>query len=82
MKKSQSHVEEKEERSTRRQMAIAKFKSANIFISATWDQTAKFNDHQYFRLYGIGKVIFSHSLTTSLTVTVTTCVCVNYLLSH
>ena len=29
----------------------AKFKSANIFISAAWDQTAKF-DRQYFRLYG------------------------------
>ena len=31
----------------------AKFKSANIFISAARDQTAKFKDHQYFRLYGI-----------------------------
>ena len=30
----------------------AKFKSANIFISAARDQTAKFKDHQYFRLYG------------------------------
>ena len=31
----------------------AKFKSANIFISATRDQTAKFKDCQYFRLYGM-----------------------------
>ena len=31
----------------------AKFKSANIFIPAAWDQTAKFKDCQYFRLYGI-----------------------------
>ena len=31
----------------------AKFKSTNIFISAAWGQTAKFNDRQYFRLYGI-----------------------------
>ena len=31
----------------------AKFKSIHIFISATRDQTAKFNDRQYFRLYGI-----------------------------
>ena len=31
----------------------AKFKSANIFISAAQDQTAKFKDCQYFRLYGI-----------------------------
>ena len=31
----------------------AKFKSANIFISAAWDQTAKFKNRQYFRLYGI-----------------------------
>ena len=30
-----------------------KFKSANIFISAARDQTAKFKDRQYFRLYGI-----------------------------
>ena len=30
----------------------AKFKSANIFISAAQDQTAKFKDRQYFRLYG------------------------------
>ena len=30
----------------------AKFKSANIFISAARDQTAKFKDRQYFRLYG------------------------------
>ena len=29
----------------------AKFKSANIFISAARDQTAKFKDRQYFRLY-------------------------------
>ena len=31
----------------------AKFKSANIFILAARDQTAKFKDRQYFRLYGI-----------------------------
>ena len=31
----------------------AKFKSANIFISGAQDQTAKFKDRQYFRLYGI-----------------------------
>ena len=31
---------------------IAKFKSASIFISAAWDQTTKFEDRQYFRLYG------------------------------
>ena len=30
-----------------------KFKSANIFISAARDQTAKFKGRQYFRLYGI-----------------------------
>ena len=30
----------------------AKFKSANIYISAAWDQTAKFKDCQYLRLYG------------------------------
>ena len=30
----------------------AKFKFANTFISAALDQTAKFKDHQYFRLYG------------------------------
>ena len=30
----------------------AKFKSANIFILAARDQTAKFRDRQYFRLYG------------------------------
>ena len=30
-----------------------KFKSTNIFISAARDQTAKFKDRQYFRLYGI-----------------------------
>ena len=35
---------------------IAKFKSANIFVSAALDQTAKFKDHQYFRLYGIALV--------------------------
>ena len=29
-----------------------KFKSANIFISAAQDQTAKFKDRQYFQLYG------------------------------
>ena len=31
----------------------AKFKSANIFVWAAQDQTAKFKDRQYFRLYGI-----------------------------
>ena len=36
----------------------AKFKSANIFISAARDQTAKFKDRQYFRLYGI---VFGYS---------------------
>ena len=30
-----------------------KFKSANIFISAAWDQTAKFKNRQYFRLYTV-----------------------------
>ena len=29
------------------------YKSANIFISAALDQTAKFKDHQYFGLYGM-----------------------------
>ena len=31
----------------------AKFKSANIFISAARGQPAKFKDRQYFRLYSI-----------------------------
>ena len=31
----------------------AKFKTANIFISAAQDQTAKLKDRQYFRPYGI-----------------------------
>ena len=31
----------------------AKLKSANIFVMSVWDQTAKFNSCQYFRLYGI-----------------------------
>ena len=31
----------------------AKFKSANFFISAARDQTAKFKDRQYFQLYGM-----------------------------
>ena len=31
----------------------AKLKSANTFAMAIWDPTAKFNSHQYFRLYGI-----------------------------
>ena len=31
----------------------AKFKSANILISTVLDQTAKFEDCQYFRPYGI-----------------------------
>ena len=30
----------------------AKFKSANFFVWAAQDQTAKFKDRQYFRLYG------------------------------
>ena len=30
----------------------AKFKSANILLIAIWGSTAKFNAHQYFRLYG------------------------------
>ena len=30
----------------------AKFKSTNTFILAARDQTAKFKDRQYFRLYG------------------------------
>ena len=30
----------------------AKLKSANIFVTAVWDQTAKFNYRQYFWLYG------------------------------
>ena len=30
----------------------AKFKSTNIFVSAAQDQTVKFKDRQYFRLYG------------------------------
>ena len=31
----------------------AKFKSANTFVMANWDPTAKFNSRQYFWLYGI-----------------------------
>ena len=31
----------------------ATFKSANIFVWAAQDQTTKFKDRQYFRLYGI-----------------------------
>ena len=31
----------------------AKLKSANTFAMAIWDPTAKFNSHQYFRLYGM-----------------------------
>ena len=34
------------------QYRTAKFKSANVFISAALDYTAKFKDRQYFRLYG------------------------------
>ena len=30
----------------------AKFKLTNIFVMAIWRSTAKFNSHQYFRLYG------------------------------
>ena len=29
-----------------------KFKSANSVKNVVWGKTAKFNDHQYFRLYG------------------------------
>ena len=29
----------------------AKFKSTNIFMMAIYGPTAKFNSHQYFRLY-------------------------------
>ena len=43
----------------------AKFKSANIFISAARDQIAKFKDRQYFRLYGIQPAI-SHTAQTHL----------------
>ena len=39
----------------------AKFKSTNIFISAARDQTAKFEDRQYFRLYGILSVCATDS---------------------
>ena len=35
----------------------AKFKSANIFISAARDQTVKFKDRQYFRLYGMYRLL-------------------------
>ena len=31
----------------------AKFKSANTFVIAVWNPTAKFNSRQYFWLYGI-----------------------------
>ena len=31
----------------------AKFKSANSVKNVVWGKTAKFNDRQYFRLYGI-----------------------------
>ena len=31
----------------------AKFKSANTFVMAIWDPTAKFNSCQYFQLYTI-----------------------------
>ena len=30
----------------------AKFKSANSVKNVVWGKTAKFNDRQYFRLYG------------------------------
>ena len=39
----------------------AKFKSTNIFISAARDQTAKFEDRQYFQLYGILSVCATDS---------------------
>ena len=31
----------------------ARFKSTNGVKNIVWGKTAKFNDHQYFRLYGI-----------------------------
>ena len=45
----------------------AKFKSANIFILAARDQTAKFKDRQYFQLYGIHtlKHLFQISITNN-----------------
>jgi hypothetical protein len=39
----------------------AKFKSANILAMAILGSTAKFNPHQYFRLYGIVYVIGGYS---------------------
>ena len=35
----------------------AKFKSANTFAMAIWEPTAKFNSHQYFRLYSINTLL-------------------------
>ena len=46
----------------------AKFKSANIFISAAWDQTAKFKDCQYFRLYGISIILVHYCIFQYTTV--------------
>ena len=46
----------------------AKFISANIFISAVWDQTAKFNDRQYFQLYGMPSSYLSDNDSSSLAV--------------
>ena len=43
--------------------ATAKLKSANVFISAAWDQTTKFNDRQYFQLYGMWH--YFHKLRTN-----------------
>ena len=44
----------------------AKFKSANVFILAALDHTAKFKDRQYFRLYGLYKSLLHVHVTTSL----------------
>ena len=40
----------------------AKFKSANILSIAILGSTAKFNARQYFRLYGIVKIIFTKNV--------------------
>ena len=44
----------------------AKFKSANIFAMAIWRLAAKFNSHQYFRLYGIWIVICVHNVVCTI----------------
>ena len=41
--------------------STAKFKSANIIIWAAQDQNAKFNDRQYFWLYG--RLSFTQTVT-------------------